>query len=161
MPRKPLEVDPGFNPAEYGDGAASIYDRLYPNVERGLTACLAGLAHGGMALDLGIGTGRVAIPLRRLGIEIHGIEASSSMIAALRARPEGAAIPVFHGDFSRDALGPSPYTLIYSLVSTLFLLPTLALQESCLRNMRTTSRTTASSSRRRTAMTRRLPSRGR
>jgi SAM-dependent methyltransferase len=129
-------VDPCFNPAEYGDGAASIYDLLYPNVESGLTSCLVDLANGGIALDLGIGTGRVAIPLSRLGVEVHGIEASSSMIAALRAKPEGDTIPVLHGDFSRDALGPSPYALIYSLVSTLFLLPSLALQESCLGNIR-------------------------
>ena len=135
MRRKSFEVDPCFNPAEYGDGAASIYDLLYPNVESGLTSCLAGLARGGIALDLGIGTGRVAIPLRRLGVEVHGIEASSSMIAALRASAEGATIPVLHGDFSRDALGRSPYALIYSLVSTLFLLPSLALQESCLMNI--------------------------
>jgi SAM-dependent methyltransferase len=130
-----LNVDPFFNPAEYGDGAASIYDLLYPNVESGLTSCLADLANGGIALDLGIGTGRVAIPLSRRGVEVHGIEASPSMIAALRARPEGDRIPVLHGDFSRDALGSSPYALIYSLVSTLFLLPSLALQESCLRNI--------------------------
>jgi SAM-dependent methyltransferase len=135
MRRKSFEVDPCFNPADYGDGAASIYDLLYPNVESGLTACLAGLARGGIALDLGIGTGRVAIPLRRFGVEVHGIEASAAMIAALRARAEGAAIPVVHGDFSRDALGRSPYALIYSLVSTLFLLPSLALQESCLENI--------------------------
>jgi SAM-dependent methyltransferase len=124
-----------FDPAAYGDGAAAIYDQLYPVVESRLVACLADLARGGPALDLGVGTGRVAIPLRRLGIAVHGIDASLPMIESLRARAEGVEIPVLHGDFATAPLGPTHYSLVYSLVSTMFLLPSLSLQQACLQNI--------------------------
>jgi SAM-dependent methyltransferase len=123
-----------FDPSSYGDGAAPFYDQLYPAVESGLLATLAALANGGPALDLGIGTGRVAIPLHRLGIPVHGVEASSVMIAAFRAHPGSEDIPVVHGDFGSAALGSS-YRLIYCLVSTFFLLPSLPLQQICLHNI--------------------------
>jgi len=123
-----------FEPSSYGDCAAPIYDQLYPAVESGLVATLAALAKGGPVLDLGIGTGRVAIPLRRLGIPIHGVEASSAMIAAFCAHPGNEDIPVIHGDFSSAPLGSS-YRLIYCLVSTFFLLPSLPLQQGCLHNI--------------------------
>ena len=123
-----------FDPSSYGDCAAPIYDQLYPAVESGLVATLAALARGGPVLDLGIGTGRVAIPLRRLGIPVHGVEASSAMIAAFRAHPGSEDIPVIHGDFGLAPFGAS-YRLIYCLVSTFYLLPTLPLQQGCLHNI--------------------------
>jgi SAM-dependent methyltransferase len=124
-----------FDPAAYGDGAAAIYDQLYPAVESRLVVCLADLARGGPALDLGVGTGRVAIPLRRLGIAVHGIDASLPMIESLRARAEGVEIPVLHGDFATASLGATRYSLVYSLVSTVFLLPSLTSQQACLENV--------------------------
>src|SRR5476649_514075 len=96
-----------FDPSSYGDCAAPIYDQLYPAVESGLVATLAALANGGPALDLGIGTGRVAIPLHRSGIRVHGIEASSAMIAAFRAHPDSEDIPVIQGDLGSASLGSS------------------------------------------------------
>ena len=123
-----------FDPSSYGDCVAPIYDQLYPAVESGLVAALAALANGGPVLDLGIGTGRVAIPLRRLGIPVHGVEASSAMIAAFRAHPGNEDIPVIHGDFGSAAFGSS-YRLIYCLVSTFYLLPSLPLQQHCLHNI--------------------------
>ena len=123
-----------FNPASYGDSCASFYDQLYPTIERGLLATLRELAGNGAAMELGIATGRVAIPLRRAGVAIHGIEASPAMLAALRDRPDATGIPVVAGDFASTPLG-GPFQLIYSLVSTFSLLTTLELQRACLRNI--------------------------
>lgn len=123
-----------FDPAEYGNHAASFYDQLYGGVETGLLAALVDLAGGGPALDLGIGTGRLAIPLRRVGVPVGGVEASPAMIAAFRARPGTEDIPVIEGDFASTPLG-GPYQLIYSLASTFFLLPSLDLQRACLENV--------------------------
>jgi SAM-dependent methyltransferase len=122
------------NPSSYGDHAAPFYDQLYPKVEAGLLRALADLAGNGRAMDLGIGTGRVAIPLRRAGVSVEGIDASSAMIAALRARPGAEGISVILGDFACTPLG-SHFQLIYSLVSTLFLLTSLELQRACLENI--------------------------
>ena len=61
---------------------------------------LAGLAGGGRALELGIGTGRIALPLARRGVPVHGIDLSRAMVARLRAKPGGDAIGVTIGDFA-------------------------------------------------------------
>ena len=66
---------------------------------------LAELAGGGRALELAIGTGRIALPLARRGVEVHGIELSRAMVARLRAKPGGDAIPVTIGDMATDPSG--------------------------------------------------------
>jgi SAM-dependent methyltransferase len=123
-----------FDSAHYGEHAAPFYDQLYPTVEAGLQTTLLDLAGSGPVLDLGIGTGRAAIPLRRAGVQVHGIDASPAMIAALRARAGAQEIPVILGDFSAAPLG-GDYQLIYSLVSTFFLLTSLELQRACFGNI--------------------------
>jgi SAM-dependent methyltransferase len=122
------------SPASYGDACALFYDQLYPSIERGLVETLRELAGNGPALELGIATGRVAIPLRRLGVAVHGIEASPAMIAAFRKRPGSADIPVIEGDFASAAPG-GRFQLIYSLVSTFSLLTSLERQRACLHNV--------------------------
>ncbi len=72
---------------------------------------LAALADDGAALELGIGTGRIALPLAQRGVEVHGIDLSSAMVARLRAKPGGDGIPVAIGDFATaraDALTAKP-----------------------------------------------------
>lgn len=123
-----------FDPAAYGNSCAAYYDQLYPAIESGLVDTLRALAGDGLALELGIATGRVAMRLHRAGVRIHGIEASSAMINALHARTDGVGIPVIHGDFASTPLG-AQYRLIYSLVSTFSLLPALELQRACLCNI--------------------------
>lgn len=123
-----------FDPASYGDSCASFYDQLYPAIERGLLATLRELAGDGPAMELGIATGRVAIPLRRAGVAVHGIDASPAMLAAFRAHPDAADIPVIAGDFASTPLG-GRFQLIYSLVSTFSLLTSLELQRACLHNI--------------------------
>src|SRR5882757_7629436 len=83
--------------ASYDDGFEGQFD---PAVIDVTADALAGLAAGGRALELAIGTGRVALPLAARGVDVHGIDLSRAMVARLRARPGGDAIPVTIGDFT-------------------------------------------------------------
>lgn len=120
-----------FDPAQYGDGCAEFYDYLYPTIERGLLDVLSALAGGGQVLELGLGTGRVAIPLAASGVVVHGIESSGAMLDVFHAKENSSAVRVIHGDFA-TARYDTQYRLIFTLTSTFHLLPTLALQASCL-----------------------------
>ena len=100
----------------FGEPVAARYDELTaemsePGVVEPAVGLLAGLAGGGQALELGIGTGRIALPLARRGIRVEGIDLSRAMVARLRAKPGGDAIGVTIGDFATTAAGgrfPSP-----------------------------------------------------
>jgi SAM-dependent methyltransferase len=83
--------------AGYDEHSPEMFDPavLGPTVD-----FLADLAGGGSALELGIGTGRVALPLSRRGVRVHGIDLSAPMVERLRAKPGGAAIDVTVGDFA-------------------------------------------------------------
>ncbi|NED89832.1 class I SAM-dependent methyltransferase, partial [Streptomyces sp. SID11233] len=80
-------------------------------------------AGGGAALELGIGTGRIALPLARRGVPVHGIDLSPAMTERLRAKPGGTQIPVVIGDFA-EATAPGTYRLVYLVFNTLMNLPT-------------------------------------
>jgi len=95
---------------------------------------LAGLAAGGPVLELAIGSGRVALPLAERGIAVEGIEASPEMVALLRAKPGGDAIPVVIGDMA-DVGVTGPYPLAYLVFNTLFNLTGMGRQEACFRNV--------------------------
>lgn len=71
----------------YGERVAGIYDEWYSEYEPSAIDMLAELAGGGKVLELGIGTGRIALPLSARGIEVHGIDAATSMISRLRSKP--------------------------------------------------------------------------
>jgi SAM-dependent methyltransferase len=94
---------------------------------------LAELAHGGRALELGIGSGRIALPLAERGIEVHGIDASEAMISRLRARPGGQALPVTLGNFADVQVGE--FSLIFVVFNTFFGLQTQEDQLRCFRNV--------------------------
>jgi SAM-dependent methyltransferase len=83
----------GYDPATYGDRIAEIYDTWYGERLDPAFAVdfLADLAQGGRALELGIGTGRVAIPMTERGVTVVGIDASEAMVAKLRSKPGGKA----------------------------------------------------------------------
>jgi SAM-dependent methyltransferase len=123
-----------FDPAKYGDSAALFYDQLYNSVDIATVTALTQLAGSGPVLDLGIGTGRMAIPLVRANVDVHGIEASAAMIAKLRQHTELKNIPIIQGDFSSTPLA-NQYQLVYSLVSTFLLLPSLENQQACFYNI--------------------------
>jgi SAM-dependent methyltransferase len=82
-----------------------------------IVEALAKVAGTGPALELGIGTGRVALPLARRGIDVHGIEASEAMAQQLATKPGGADIPVTIGDFSSTRVGAS-FSLVYVVAGT-------------------------------------------
>jgi SAM-dependent methyltransferase len=92
------------------------------------------LAGDGPAVELGVGTGRVAIPLARRGVEVIGIEASTVMAEQLRAKPGGAQVRVLVGDFADVAVEPAP-ALVYCVISTFFLLLTQDEQVRCFANV--------------------------
>jgi SAM-dependent methyltransferase len=79
---------------------------------------LAGLAGDGRALELGIGTGRIALPLAARGVTVHGIELSKAMAARLRAKPGGEAIGVTIGDFS-SVKADGTFRLAYLVFNTI------------------------------------------
>jgi SAM-dependent methyltransferase len=118
----------------YGQQFAGVYDDWYPGVDDATVATLRELAQGGRALELGIGTGRVALPLQQSGLEVHGIDASEAMVARLRAKPGGESIPVTLGNFA-DVAVEGRFSLIYVLVNTFFALLTQDEQVRCFENV--------------------------
>jgi len=118
----------------YGDRIAGVYDDLYAGYDERAIAVLQELAPVGPALELGIGTGRIALPLQRTGVAVHGIDASQAMVDHLRAKPGGADIPVTLGDFAAVNVDGS-FPLIYVLFNTFFALLTQAEQVRCFKNV--------------------------
>jgi SAM-dependent methyltransferase len=121
---------PAYDDSTYGERIAPLYDDWYQGHDPAAVALLARLAAGGPALELGIGTGRVALPLRQAGVEVHGIDASPAMVDQLRAKPGGDAIPVTLGSFAEIPVA-GQYALIYVLFNTFFQLLTQADQLRC------------------------------
>ncbi len=121
-----------YTAATYGDRIAERYDRMHPDgpATQAMVDVLAGLAAGGRALELGIGTGRVALPLAARGIEVHGIDASRAMVAKLHAKPGGAAMPVTIGDFAEFQLH-GKFSLVFVVFNTFFGLVTQDAQVQC------------------------------
>ena len=95
---------------------------------------LAGLVGDGRALELGIGTGRIALPLAQRGVEVHGIDLSNAMVARLRERPGGDEIGVTIGDFATTRVDGS-FSLAYLVFNTINNLTTQAEQVECFRNV--------------------------
>jgi SAM-dependent methyltransferase len=124
-----------YTPSTYGDRIAGIYDEWHPGGDAEQAAeVLTELAGDGAALELAIGTGRVAIPLSPRGVAVQGIDASAAMVAKLRQRPGGADIPVEAGDFA-DVDVDGRFRLIYVVFNTFFALLTQGDQVRCLRNV--------------------------
>jgi SAM-dependent methyltransferase len=95
---------------------------------------LAGLAGEGAALELGIGTGRIALPLAERGVPVHGIDLSEAMVARLRAKPGGDAIPVTIGDFATTRV-EGTFSLAYLVFNTIMNLTTQDEQVACFENV--------------------------
>ena len=122
------------SPAAYGDHIADRYDDLHAHMDPAdAVAALARLVGDGRALELGIGTGRVALPLARRGVRVEGIDASEAMVARMRAKPGGSDIPVAIGDFA-DVDVDGRFDLVFVVFNTFFGLLTRQDQMSCFRN---------------------------
>ncbi len=120
----------GFKPPTYGDVIAGTYDGLYGDVSDEQIDRLEELARGGRALELGVGTGRVALPLSERGVEVHGIDASEAMLKELRSKPGSDRIEAFTGDF-RIIETDARYRLIYVVFNTFFAQVTQEDQLAC------------------------------
>lgn len=128
----------GYDASTYGDRIAGVYDEWYGEAAfletEAAVAALAELAGSGPVLELAIGTGRVALPLAERGLELHGIDASEAMVAKLREKPGGDAIPVTIGDFA-DVAVDGRYELVYVVFNTLFALDSQDEQVRCFQNV--------------------------
>src|SRR5438128_7657500 len=95
---------------------------------------LAELAGDGEALELGIGTGRIALPLAGRGVRVHGIDLSEAMVARLRARPGSEQIGVTIGDFATTTV-EATFSVAYLVANTIMNLTTQDEQVACFRNV--------------------------
>jgi SAM-dependent methyltransferase len=112
---------------------ATLGDRRDPEVVAATVDFLVELAGEGAALELGIGTGRIALPLAARGVRVHGIDLSPDMVAQLRAKPGGGEIPVTIGDFSTSRVGET-FSLVYLVFNTINNLTTQDEQVACFEN---------------------------
>ncbi len=117
--------------AGYDAGSAEMFD---PAVVGPTVDFLAGLAGDGAALELGVGTGRVALPLSARGVRVHGIDLSAAMVRRLREKPGAERVGVTIGDFATTRVGAT-FTLAYLVFNTIMNLTTQDAQVECFRNV--------------------------
>jgi SAM-dependent methyltransferase len=117
--------------ARYDETSGEMFDpaELDPAVD-----FLAALAGNGHALELGIGTGRIALPLAARGVTVHGIELSKAMVARLREKSGGEDLEVTIGDFASTKV-EGTFSLAYLVYNTIENLTTQAEQVACFRNV--------------------------
>ena len=118
----------------YGERVAGVYDEWHSEYDANAIDLLAELAGGGKALELGIGTGRFALPLSAKGVEVHGIDAATSMISRLRSKPGAERITITQGDFAEVAV-QQEFALVYVVFNTFFALGSQEAQVRCFRNV--------------------------
>ena len=116
--------------ASYDESGGEEFD---PEVIEQTVDFLADLAGSGRALEFGIGTGRVAVPLARRGVGVHGIDMSKAMVARLRAKPGGDDVGVTIGDFASTRVEGS-FALVYLVYNTIMNLTSQEAQVACFRN---------------------------
>ena len=126
--------DEGF----FGERAASVYDEhaaeMFDPAKVGpVVELLAGLAEQGRALEFGIGTGRIALPLAERGVPVAGVDNSEAMVARLRAKPGAEDIDVTIGDFATTRV-EGEFSLVYLVFNTIGNLVTQDAQVACFRN---------------------------
>jgi SAM-dependent methyltransferase len=119
----------------FGERVAERYDERYaylsaPAVVDPIVAFLAELAGDGAVLELGIGTGRIALPLAQRGVRVHGIELSEAMAARLRAKPGAEQIGMTIGDFATTSL-EGTFSVAYLIANTIMNLTTQDEQVAC------------------------------
>jgi SAM-dependent methyltransferase len=123
----------------FGEQVAARYDELSadmfePAAVDPVVDFLADLAGQGAALELGIGTGRIALPLARRGIRVHGIDLSEAMVARLRAKPGAEQIGVTIGDFATTSVD-GRFSVAYLVFNTIGNLTTQDEQVACFQNV--------------------------
>ncbi len=127
---------PDHDAATYGDHMAEVYDEWFavPSDTEDTVGFLSDLAGFGPVLELGIGTGRIALPLAQRGYEVHGVDSSEAMVEKLRGKNGGEGIPVTIGDFAElDIEGE--FSLVYVAFNTFFALLSQEDQVRCFSNV--------------------------
>lgn len=125
----------GYDASTYGDRFADVYDDWYADVTD-VDACVERLAalaaHGpsGAILELGVGSGRLAVPLAARGLEVHGLDASTAMLEVMAAKPGGDRVVPILGDMATPPAGP--WALVFVAFNTFFNLSREADQRACL-----------------------------
>ena len=123
-----------YDDSTYGNRIAGTYDDFYSDYDQDSIKLLVELAGEGSALELGIGTGRIALPLQERGIAVQGIDASEAMISKLRSKPHGAKIKVLVESFA-DFEVDTRFQLIYVVFNTFFALLTQEEQILCFKSV--------------------------
>ena len=118
----------------FGEEVAEMYDDVPRGDETEAVAFLEKLAGRGPALELAVGTGRIALPLAACGIRVDGVDISPAMVEQLRTKPGGDRISVTIGDFA-DVPVSGTYRLIFVVFNTLFNLLTQEDQVRCFENV--------------------------
>ena len=116
--------------ARYDESSADMFE---PEVLDPVVDFLAELAGEGRALELGVGTGRVALPLAQRGVPVHGIDMSQAMVARLREKPGGEEIGLTIGDFATTKVDGT-FSLAYLVFNTIGNLTTQDAQVACFEN---------------------------
>jgi SAM-dependent methyltransferase len=117
--------------ARYDESSAEMFE---PQVVDPVVDLLVELAGSGRALELGIGTGRIALPLAQRGVPVHGIELSKAMVAKLREKPGGEDIGVTMGDFATTTVDGT-FSVAYLVFNTIQNLTSQAAQVACFQNV--------------------------
>jgi SAM-dependent methyltransferase len=115
----------------YDESSGEMFER---DVVQPAVDLLADLAGSGRALELGIGTGRIALPLAQRGVPVHGIDMSRAMVARLRAKPGSDPIGVTIGDFATTRVDGT-FSVAYLVFNTIMNLTTQETQVACFRNV--------------------------
>lgn len=111
----------GYDESSYGNGMAEVYDDWYasPPDTQACVERLASLAAAGRVLELGAGTGRLAIPLADRGLEVHALDGSAEMLDRLATKPGGDRVSPHVGDMA-GTLPRGPFSLVFVAVNTFF-----------------------------------------
>jgi SAM-dependent methyltransferase len=136
-----LTDEGGYGPASYGDAFADIYDEWYgqsPAVASSdidtTVQCLVELANNGRVLELGVGTGRIALPLVAAGVDVVGIDASAKMLDQLAAKPNGVRVTTVCADMA-TGLPDGPFSLVFVAINTFFNLTSREQQSTCMQHV--------------------------
>jgi SAM-dependent methyltransferase len=118
----------------YGETWAPYYDEIFADIDSEVAFLRPLAGDPPRALELAVGSGRVALPLSRAGVSVTGIDISDDMVALLRAKPGGDEITVLMGDFAKVEVEET-FPLVYLPFNTLFTLPDQARQIECFMNV--------------------------
>jgi SAM-dependent methyltransferase len=125
----------GYDASTYGESIADVYDELYQQLDPSdAVAAIRSLANGKPVLELGVGTGRIAVPLAEAGVDVSGIDISEPMLARLRAKTN--RVKLHQSDFAEIAIDGA-FGVVFVAFNTFFTLPDQDAQLRCFTSVAT------------------------